>query len=71
MKPHKDIFDYALTAAKADVSSSIMIGDAIDIDILGAINAGWDTAYYNPGKITHERRPTYEVTHLQELMEIF
>ena len=45
MKPHKDIFDYAIKAAGADVESSIMIGDAIDVDILGAINVGMDTVY--------------------------
>lgn len=71
MKPHKDIFDYALNLAGAAIEDSIMIGDAIDIDILGAINAGWDTAYYNPLKVAHTRKPTYEVGHLQELMEVF
>jgi putative hydrolase of the HAD superfamily len=71
MKPHADIFTYALNAAKATVEESIMIGDAIDIDILGAINAGWDTVYYNPHKVQHGRKPTYEVEHLEELMRIF
>ena len=71
MKPHKDIFDYALDIAKANVEESIMIGDAIDIDILGAINAGWDTVYYNPRNLPHPRKPTYEITHMEELMKIF
>jgi len=71
MKPHRDIFDYALGLAKANVEESIMIGDAIDIDILGAINAGWDTVYYNPYHVQHLRKPTYEITHMEELMRIF
>ena len=71
MKPHKDIFDYAIKAAGADIETSIMIGDAIDVDILGAINVGMDTVYYNPHKKPHERKPTYEITHLEELMKIF
>lgn len=71
MKPYPEIFDYALMVAKAEEEESIMIGDAVDIDILGAINAGWDTAYYNPGQKPHSRKPTYEVTHLQELISIF
>jgi putative hydrolase of the HAD superfamily len=71
MKPHRDIFDFALNAANATVEESIMIGDAVDIDILGAINAGWDTVYYNPHKLPHGRKPTYEVAHLEELMRIF
>ena len=71
MKPHADIFEFALKAANATTEESIMIGDAIDIDILGAINAGWDTVYYNPHKVPHKRKPTYEVTHLEELLKIF
>lgn len=71
LKPHREIFDYALNMAKTVPDESIMIGDAIDIDILGAINAGWDTVYYNPHQLPHSRKPTYEVTHLEELMKIF
>ena len=71
MKPHKDLFDYAIKAAGADIETSIMIGDAIDVDILGAINVGMDTVYYNPHKKPHERKPTYEIIHLEELMKIF
>lgn len=71
MKPHPDIFEYALKLAGATTDDSIMIGDAIDIDILGAINAGWDTVYYNPAKVEHSRKPTYEINHLEELMGIF
>jgi putative hydrolase of the HAD superfamily len=71
MKPHRDIFDFALNIAKAEVADSIMIGDAVDIDILGAINAGWDTAYYNPNNTPHRHKPTYEVRNLEELMTVF
>jgi len=71
MKPHPDIFEFALKVTNATAEESIMIGDAIDIDILGAINAGWDTVYYNPGKVTHARKPTYEINHLEELIKIF
>jgi putative hydrolase of the HAD superfamily len=71
VKPHRDIFDYALKIANAELEHSIMIGDAIDIDILGAINVGMDTVYYNPHNRPHGRKPTYEIRHLQELMTIF
>lgn len=71
IKPHKDIFDYALQLANANIEESIMIGDAVDIDILGGINAGWDTAYYNPANKPHERKPTYEVQDLGELIKVF
>lgn len=71
MKPYRDIFDYALREAGANTADSIMIGDAVDIDIAGAINAGWDSAYYNPLKTPHEHKPTYEVAGLAELMNVF
>ncbi len=71
MKPHRDIFDFALSISGARIEDSIMIGDAVDIDILGASNAGWDTAYYNPLKVPHTQKPTYEVSHLSELTTIF
>jgi len=70
MKPHADIFAYALKTTGAVAEHSIMIGDALDIDILGAHNAGWDQVYYNPAKNTHDRKPTYEVHCLQELLQI-
>jgi putative hydrolase of the HAD superfamily len=70
MKPHPDIFDYALKATGAQTDNSIMIGDALEIDVLGAHNAGWDQVYYNPMKLSHDRKPTYEVHHLNELVGI-
>lgn len=69
-KPHKEIFDYALTATGATAEHSIMIGDALDIDILGAHNAGWDQVYYNPFQKAHDKKPTYEVKCWKELMEM-
>lgn len=71
MKPHREIFDYALQLSGASAQHSIMVGDALEIDVLGAFNAGWDQVYYNPEKETHDRKPTYEVHHLSELLEIF
>jgi putative hydrolase of the HAD superfamily len=71
LKPHREIFDYALSATGALAENSIMIGDALEIDIMGALNAGWDQVYYNPLKTPHDRKPTYEVCHLKELMVIF
>jgi len=71
MKPHREIFDYALQTTGADAASSIMIGDALEIDIMGAQNAGWDQVYYNPAKLVHDRKPTYEIHHLEDLLTIF
>ncbi|MBP8243563.1 MAG: YjjG family noncanonical pyrimidine nucleotidase, partial [Chitinophagaceae bacterium] len=47
LKPHKAIFDYAFQKTGAAPEESIMIGDSIDVDILGAVNAGIDQVHVN------------------------
>jgi putative hydrolase of the HAD superfamily len=70
MKPHPEIFEYALTATGAACPDCLMIGDALDIDVLGAMRVGMDCVYYNPKRTPHKEKPTYEVAHLEELMTI-
>lgn len=70
IKPQREIFDFALYATKAEAVSSIMIGDALEIDIAGAMNAGWDQIYFNPEKTVHSRKPTYEISSLKEIIGI-
>jgi len=71
MKPYPEIFAFALAATGAKAEESIMIGDALEIDVLGAFNAGWDQVYYNPARTAHDRKPTYEVACLSEAMKLF
>ncbi len=71
LKPHKEIFDYALAKAKARVEESIMIGDSLEVDIQGAINAGIDQVFVNHIKETASIKPTYTVYSLKELEKIF
>jgi putative hydrolase of the HAD superfamily len=71
MKPKKEIFDYALNRAKALQDQSIMLGDSIEVDIKGAINAGIDQVYVNHIGELCDIRPTYTVTSLKELKDIF
>lgn len=70
MKPHPTIFEYALTATGATLDDCIMIGDALEVDVLGAKEAGWDHVYYNPAQLAHEHQLTYEVSCLSKLMGI-
>lgn len=75
LKPHKEIFEYAFQKTGAQPEESIMIGDTIDVDILGAINAGIDQVHVNhltkePVRI-NETLPTYTVYSLKELESIF
>jgi len=71
VKPRKEIFDYALNMAGADISNSIMIGDNLDADIQGAMNAGMDSIFVNHINASTEVKPTYIITHLKELETIF
>ena len=71
LKPNKEIFEYALHKSGAGLQESIMLGDTIDVDILGARNAGMDQVFVNHLKITVADQPTYMVHSLKELEEIF
>ncbi len=71
MKPHKEIFQFAFAETGAQPHESIMIGDALDIDVLGARNAGMHQVYFNPKELPHNDDPTFEITCLSELKNIF
>ena len=70
LKPHKDIFEYALKNANATVAESIMIGDNESADIQGGINIGMDTVFVNHIQATPTVPATYTITHLKELESI-
>ncbi len=69
-KPDNRIFDYAMKITGATTSDSIMIGDGLEVDILGARNVGWDTIYFNPDKKAHQEAVTHEISSLLELTKI-
>jgi YjjG family noncanonical pyrimidine nucleotidase len=70
-KPDKRIFNYSLNLAGASKEESIMIGDHLEADIIGAREAGLDQVYYNPLAKPHSEKITYEVRHLNELIPLF
>lgn len=75
LKPNKEIFDFAFQKTGATPDESIMIGDTMEVDILGAINAGIDQIHVN--HLTNEpesingKLPTHTVYSLKELEGIF
>lgn len=71
LKPNKEIFDFALKKTGARPQESIMLGDSIEVDIIGAMNAGIDQVFINHHRITTDIKPTYTVNALKELEEIF
>lgn len=71
LKPRKEIFDFALQQAGASLQNSIMLGDNLDADIQGAINAGMDSVFVNHINAVTALKPTYTINHLKELENIF
>ena len=71
LKPKKEIFDFAMDKARSSLRESIMIGDNLEADIQGAMNAGMDTVFVNHISAVSEIKPTYTVTHLNQLEHIF
>jgi len=71
LKPKKEIFEYALAKAGANLKESIMLGDNLEADIKGAMNAGMDCIFVNHINATTDIKPTYTITHLRELESIF
>jgi len=71
LKPHKEIFEFALQLAGAKKEESIMIGDNLDADIKGAMDAGLDTIFVNHINEPTELKPTFTIYHLKELELVF
>ena len=69
-KPSMQYFDYALRQSGADIATTIMIGDNLQTDIMGANRAGLDTILFNRWGIEPSSVPTYTVETLRDIMKI-
>jgi len=69
-KPNSKIFQYALDKANAQIESSIMIGDDLAVDIIGAKDFGMSQIYFNPNRLIHHEDIYYEINCLNQLREI-
>ena len=73
-KPAKAYFDYALKVSGASRETPLMIGDNLQSDILGALNAGLDAMLFNRWQVPPEEFPqnlTFVVSTLSEIKTIF
>ena len=59
-----------IESAKAKPEECIMVGDGLEVDVLGAQRAGWDGIYFNPKKNPHTEIITHEIEKLSELKDI-
>ena len=72
-KPSPAYFDYALKMSGATRQTTLMIGDNLQTDILGALNAGIDALLFDRWEVdTHDapQTPTFVVSSLREISEI-
>ncbi len=69
-KPEPEIFSYAFKLTGANVDESIMIGDDLKVDILGAKSFGMDQIYVNFDRKKHNEEPSFEVRNLKKIERI-
>tara|TARA_B110000858_G_scaffold26375_1_gene27474 strand:+ start:4275 stop:4970 length:696 start_codon:yes stop_codon:yes gene_type:complete len=69
-KPDAKIFRKALQMATAQRRESLMIGDNLIADCVGAREQGIDQVYFNPHKNSHREKVTFEISQLKELLDI-
>ena len=65
-KPNPIIFNHALKISKASVENSLMIGDNLEADILGAKNIGMDAICYN----YHNDEIPDDILEIKHLLEL-
>ncbi len=69
-KPSPQYFDYALKVSGASRETTLMIGDNLNTDIVGAHNAGLDTILFNRWGVEPTDVPTHTVTRLLDIKDI-
>ena len=70
-KPSPQFFDYALQRSGAQRESTLMIGDNLQTDIMGAMSAGLDTLFFNRyPEYEKTKAPTFIVTSLRDIKKI-
>lgn len=72
-KPHPDIFDHAIELMGRPAASKVlMVGDNLHTDIIGGLNAGMHTCWFNRSCATKPRdiTPHYEVESHKALQDL-
>src|ERR1035437_4924091 len=68
-KPDAGIFHYALEQAGARAEESLMIGDDLEVDIIGARAIGMDTILFDPFNLnTTSPEPTHRVDYIPDIL---
>lgn len=69
-KPHRNIFEFALSLANVYKENTIMIGDCIDADVKGAIDFGMKAILFDEKEIHSPQEEIIVINHLLELKNI-
>jgi 2-haloacid dehalogenase len=70
-KPDSRFFDYTVKMARAfSHAETVIVGDRLDADILGANRFGIESCWFNPGRLANdsEALPTFEVERLHDVV---
>ncbi|WP_036167369.1 YjjG family noncanonical pyrimidine nucleotidase [Massilia sp. 9096] len=70
-KPDRRFFDYTVAMARAfSHQETVIVGDRLDADILGANRFGIDSVWFNPGQLANDSQalPDHEVDHLDQVV---
>jgi 2-haloacid dehalogenase len=70
-KPDSRFFDYTVRMARAFThAETVIVGDRLDADILGANRFGIESCWFNPGGLANdsEALPTFEVARLHDVV---
>ena len=66
-KPDAAIFEHAVTLSGTTKEQSVMIGDSLEADVLGALNYGMDAIYFNSFNAPKPDEVKMQITDLKEL----
>lgn len=69
-KPNAKIFEHSLSITNSKKNNSIMIGDDLEADIIGAEKYGIKSIYFNRYKSKHKNNPFKEINCLSEIFQI-
>lgn len=72
-KPQRQFFDAVLSAMSLPPSARIVVvGDSLTADILGAVNAGLDSIWYNPNGLSGRPDivPTFEARSFDQVFQL-
>jgi len=69
-KPHRQIFYHALKTANAEATQSVMIGDDLRVDVLGARNIGMKAIHFDPRHHFIRKKNDLRINDLNELPQV-